>query len=489
MGTTLSGTKPERPDVWRAAAGLVMILGTAAIVVWALDSALGLAPTGQLRSLINLALIAAPVLTWGLLFYLPEKRSATPRPMLPAVVILSGLAASGLGIPLIESFATESWLPSASGSTRLIAYTLIVGFTDEFLKYAAVRYTVFPHRIRNRADAVAYGIAAGIGYSAVINLNAAFGRGGFEPGPGAFRLFGEALIQAAFGAVAAYFMAAATDRNCPIWRLPAGIGMAAALHGATITARAGVVLSRVGIGGTGNAPLLGLGFELAVTFVTFTALSFLTTRVEASGVILEDENAPSPPSTSPEPARLSRTQLWSSWLAIGATIMALLAGMWMHGRQLKRMALYEDPAAGISAYYPAGWLLDTEGDYVFRVRDPAAAPFNTTLQVSVIPVGPDATARNVLDSITLRRSLSLSAYRVLGVEPVEYPTGEAALMRYVYVSEEINPFLESHPVVVMGEDAVFLKGDQAIVVTYRAWADGFERQRFRFEQFLANLEF
>jgi hypothetical protein len=191
-----------------------------------------------------------------------------------------------------------------------------------------------------------------------------------------------------------------------------------------------------------------------------------------------------------EPRRPSTRQLWSGLLALGATLLALLGGLVVRDSVLADTVPYEDPAAGLAVRRPAGWLLDAQGDYVFRLQDPAARPFKTALQVSVVTIGPDATGRNVLDSLTLKRSASLSGYRVLSVaDPVPTLHGSAAEMRYAYVASEADPFLETLPVVVLGMDVVYLKGDQAIVATYLADVDQFEKQYFRFEQFLASLQF
>ncbi len=194
------------------------------------------------------------------------------------------------------------------------------------------------------------------------------------------------------------------------------------------------------------------------------------------------------PGVTIRPRPPTTRQLWSDLLALGTTLLALLGGLALRESVLTETVFYEDPAAGISAQRPANWLVDAQGDYVFRVQDPAARPFKTALQVAVITIGPDATGRNVLDTLTLKRSAVLSGYRVLSVaDPVATPHGPGAEMRYAFVASDASPFLETLPVVVMGVDVVYRKGDQAVVVSYMAEAEEFDRQYFRFEQFLASL--
>ena len=106
---------------------------------------------------------------------------------------------------------------------------------------------------------------------------------------------------------------------------------------------------------------------------------------------------------SPEPP-LTRTQRWASVLTIALALIGLGIGFLMKDQIISATVPFRDLAAGILARYPQGWLLDTEGDYVFRVRDPEAPRFLTTLQVQVIPIGEDAAARNILDDLTLKRA-------------------------------------------------------------------------------------
>lgn len=189
-------------------------------------------------------------------------------------------------------------------------------------------------------------------------------------------------------------------------------------------------------------------------------------------------------------ALLTRTQRWAGYLAILTAVVGLSAGFLIKDLILSSATVYRDLAAGILAQYPTNWLLDTEGDYVFRVRDPTAPTFRTTLQVAVEPIGADATARNVLDNLTLARAQTLAAYRVLSTVETTLPEGEAATrLDYVYVETEANPFLESLPVVVRGVDVVTIKGGQAIIVTFRADRDVFDAEVGRLSQFLAALEF
>ncbi len=187
---------------------------------------------------------------------------------------------------------------------------------------------------------------------------------------------------------------------------------------------------------------------------------------------------------------IPRTGRWANWLALGATLAALFAGLLVRDGVLSEAVYYEDPSAGIAALRPAEWLVDREGDYVFRLRDPAGRPFKTTLQVAVMTIGPDAAGRNVLDALTLQRSARLSGYRVLSIHDEGITTGGAvAEMRYAYVESEPAPFLETLPVVVVGVDVVFFKSNQAIIASYIARADEFDRYYFHFERFLRSLRF
>jgi len=187
---------------------------------------------------------------------------------------------------------------------------------------------------------------------------------------------------------------------------------------------------------------------------------------------------------------LSLRQRWANVFTILTCILLMLTGLNLRNQVLNATRLYESPQAGITAQYPQNWLIDTSGEYVFRVRDMSRSGFKTTFQVSVQPVGSDAQERNLADRLSLDRIVSFTDYRVQPLEMYTFPDGrEAQAMHYTYVSTDASPFLESVPTVVRGLDVLTISGGQAIVITFRADADNFDDELPRFEQFLRQLQF
>ena len=62
-------------------------------------------------------------------------------------------------------------------------------------------------------------------------------------------------------------------------------------------------------------------------------------------------------------------------------------------------------------------------------------------------------------------------------------------MAYAYAYTESNPILQTIPITVLAVDVVVLRSNQAIIITYRADAQSFERNRHYFDAFLRSLEF
>lgn len=150
---------------------------------------------------------------------------------------------------------------------------------------------------------------------------------------------------------------------------------------------------------------------------------------------------------------------------------------------------YVDTESGIEAQYPVGWLVEEGTTYVARIRDPKARPFKTQFMLTVVPTGGQTAIRNVLDSLTLQRSVDLPAYRVLQVQEIQQEGLTVTQMDFVYVQTDPNPFIERLPVVVRGIDRVIIDGNRAIIASYMADETTFESQLIVFERFVSSLRY
>jgi hypothetical protein len=187
---------------------------------------------------------------------------------------------------------------------------------------------------------------------------------------------------------------------------------------------------------------------------------------------------------------LTLRQRWAHVFTLLIALVLLLFGLNLRNNILNATSTFISAQAGVEARYPQGWLLDTNGDYVFRVRDMTRTGYKTTMQVAIRPVGPDSTERNVAERLGLDRATGLTAYQPLSTEPYR-ASGDLAgqALTYTYVSQQSSPFLEGIPSVVRGFDVITISGGQAIIITFRADESLFDAEFPRFERFLRSLVF
>jgi hypothetical protein len=191
----------------------------------------------------------------------------------------------------------------------------------------------------------------------------------------------------------------------------------------------------------------------------------------------------------PESSELTLRQRWSHYFTLIYGALALLIGINLRDSTINATRLYDDIQAGIRAAYPQNWVIDTDGDYIFRVRDMAQVGFKTTIQVEIRPVSLSTTTRNLIDLLTLDRSQTLAAYTVLSTSPYTLNEREAVALQYTFVSSGDNPFLQSLPIVVEGLDILINRGGQTLIVSFLSDANRYEQNLPTFERFLADLEF
>src|SRR5262249_40536896 len=141
--------------------------------------------------------------------------------------------------------------------------------------------------------------------------------------------------------------------------------------------------------------------------------------------------------------------------------------------------------------YPARWLLEeNQGGVVFRVVDPAAIPYKTAIEISMLPVGPGArSALDVLNPLNITRAISYPAYSTLEIVPVVLPNGKQATQRTsAYPNVQPTPGLQTAPIMVRAVDVVLIHSSQAIIITFRSDSASFDRNRHYFDDFLRTLE-
>jgi hypothetical protein len=190
-----------------------------------------------------------------------------------------------------------------------------------------------------------------------------------------------------------------------------------------------------------------------------------------------------------EPTELNFNQRWNTYLALVLAVGMLFIGITMRNGALSATQPFEDLEAGVRAQLPAGWLLTAQsGDVVFSAKDPDALPFKTTLEVSVLTVGPDTLPNTVLDILKLTRAPRLSNYRELSRTPTTLRDDDAMRMTYAYTQDERDPFQATVPLVVQGVDVVVLRRGQAVIISYREERTAFDSNLYRFEDLLQTVE-
>jgi protease PrsW len=268
-----------RPHVWRdeliLIAGLIVFVG----IVYALDSAFHNLLTGSNLLVAGVVIAFVPAFIWLAFFYLQDRLEPEPKQFVLGMFVLGAVLAAAIGIPLVENvFRVSHWL-YADTMTTLIGGILVVGFTQEFIKYAVVRYTIYnSEEFDEVPDGIVYATAAGLGYATMLNIQFVLSNGGVDLGPGVIRIAVVALAQASFAGITGYFLGRAKFESEQIWWMPLGLTLAAVMNGLFNWLRGRVVQTSVSFTSASANPWLGLVLAAAVAFVTMGILVWLMRR-------------------------------------------------------------------------------------------------------------------------------------------------------------------------------------------------------------------
>ena len=229
----MSGPWRQRSGLWQADIASIVLLILFVLAIFGLEAWLKpqFTPTTLVITGILMALIPAAI--WLAFFYRRDRLEPEPKSLVLQMVILGSLLASAVGLPVVNGlFAVPTWLSSSPAWAQLLGGIFIVGMTQEFLKYAAVRFTVYyAPDFDESIDGIIYTTAVAIGFAVVLNINFVVSSGGVDLGSGAIRMVLTTLAQASFAGVVGYFLGRMKFEKRPLWWMPFGLMVAAALNG------------------------------------------------------------------------------------------------------------------------------------------------------------------------------------------------------------------------------------------------------------------
>jgi protease PrsW len=181
--------------------------------------------------LAGVVLAFVPAVIWLIAFYRQDRLEPEPMQYVVGMFALGALLAQAVGQPIIRDlFKVQTWVRDDL-ALGFVGTIVIVGIVQEFLKYAAVRYTVFGSaEFDQPVDGIIYAASAGLGYATMLNIHYVVSNGGVDLGVGAIRCAVEALSQACTAGVVGYFLGQAKFKKMgPLW-LPIGLLLAASLN-------------------------------------------------------------------------------------------------------------------------------------------------------------------------------------------------------------------------------------------------------------------
>jgi hypothetical protein len=170
------------------------------------------------------------------------------------------------------------------------------------------------------------------------------------------------------------------------------------------------------------------------------------------------------------------------------TVVALLAGWLLKTSVENRSQAFS--SGNITAQIPAGWLqLAPRDNQVLHITDRTSQGFGMTYMIQEEAVPVDSQPGQIAGLWTMNSGSNLTAYRVLDQQEVLVQGQKATEIDYVYVESGANLIRAVIPVVVKGQDFIFVSGSQAVIVTYRAELSAFDAGLGRFYRFLVSVRY
>jgi len=261
--------------VWSSITIEAILLFVITIGFYAAKNFLGITFPSNFRLPLNLLLALSPIGMWLVFSYFRERNALEPRRRLMVILIVTGLAANAIGLPLLDDYLhVDQWLSLSSAVERILGYAFTVGVIQEGIKYMVVRYFVWPNRLRIRPDAVAYAAASAVGYATVVNLHF-IANGTPSPDVVAVRVFSTTALHTATAVLVGYGLASSRFGTGSFILLPFMMFLATFITGIAIPLRSGLINAGL-VQGIGNPnALLGLLFSIGLYVVPLVIAAFL----------------------------------------------------------------------------------------------------------------------------------------------------------------------------------------------------------------------
>jgi RsiW-degrading membrane proteinase PrsW (M82 family) len=269
----------DRRSVWRSAAATIVVLVVFAAVVAVIAGVVDPILEGTALILVGVGLAVVPAVLWLIFFYLQDLLEPEPKRYVIGVFLIGALLASAIAIPIVRDvYRVQDWI-SAGFWANLLGSILVVGFVQEFLKYAAVRYSIYLlPEFDERMDGILYGTVAGLGFATMLNIHYVVESGGVNLEIGVIRVVVTALAQASFAGITGYFLGRAKFEEEQVWWLPLGLVIAAVLNGLFHVILGGVTRTSSVVTGQMATPWWGLVWAGVVAGLTLVVLLYLMRR-------------------------------------------------------------------------------------------------------------------------------------------------------------------------------------------------------------------
>ena len=265
------------------------ILGSSVLTLVALSVFVGVAygldlllkPSFSSEGLMVIGVVMAliPAMAWLFFFYQQDQREPEPKGLVAQVFILGGLLAMAIGIPLVEDvYHVSTWI-FENFWVNLAGAILVIGLSQEFLKFAAVRFSVYSSaEFDERTDGIIYATAAGLGFATVLNIVFVVNSGGVNLGVGALRVTLTALAEASFAGITGYFLSRQKFDHPPVWWMPTGVFIAATLNGIFYTVYGTLSKATISSSGAYMRPWVGLVLAIILSVSVTGLLSWFIRR-------------------------------------------------------------------------------------------------------------------------------------------------------------------------------------------------------------------